>query len=353
MIVSRTLYDLTSNLDLVDGIGQRTCTFRFALINGATGEHLGDITPIYNANLTHNTQQMVKRQLTIPLGVVDTATIDVVNNRVAVFMILDGVEYPLGRYVFTGSTKQFFFNGTLSNASLVDEMFIVAQPIESGISAAGLEIDTAIYKALQGLDVLISPIPLSEFESSDSWGSGTNRGQILDALSVSGDYFSPWFGNDTQLHYIRTFDPVSAEPDFNYDIGNQVMQAGIVESNNLLTSPNRILVVSNAPNDASAPVIGIADIPTTAPNSIANRGFVVTQVINLQLTSLTQARAVAQGLAQRATVYETVTLSTPPDPRHDSYDVIRWQGENWLELGWNMSLVEGGAMGHSLRKAYS
>jgi hypothetical protein len=52
-------------------------------------------------------------------------------------------------------------------------------------------------------------------------------------------------------------------------------------------------------------------------------------------------------------VFERVELSTPPDPRHDSHNVIRWQGENWLELAWSMPLVEGGEMRHVLRKAYT
>ena len=44
--------------------------------------------------------------------------------------------------------------------------------------------------------------------------------------------------------------------------------------------------------------------------------------------------------------------STIPDPRHDGYDVIRWQGFNWLELGWSLPMIEGSSMSHTLRKSY-
>ena len=49
----------------------------------------------------------------------------------------------------------------------------------------------------------------------------------------------------------------------------------------------------------------------------------------------------------------TTTLSTAPDPRHDGYDVIRWDGANWMELAWSMEMVDGGEMTHLLRKSYA
>jgi len=74
-------------------------------------------------------------------------------------------------------------------------------------------------------------------------------------------------------------------------------------------------------------------------------------VLDLQLSDNSQAQAVAQGLVNRQTIFERVSLTTAPDPRHDSYNVIRWQGSNWLELGWSMALVEGGTMNHLLRRS--
>ena len=120
-----------------------------------------------------------------------------------------------------------------------------------------------------------------------------------------------------------------------------------------MIAPNRFVVVSNATQDPQQAAVGIADVPITAPNSFANRGFYIQKTYDLQLTNSAQAAAVAQNLAQRQTVFERTVLVTAPDPRHDSYNVIRYQGDNWLELGWTMQLVEGGTMGHMLRKSYS
>ncbi len=125
-----------------------------------------------------------------------------------------------------------------------------------------------------------------------------------------------------------------------------------METDDLLTAPNRFIVISNVSSDSSAPVTASFDVPASAPHSIQNRGFVVAQVEDLQVPDPTQAMAVAKNLALRQTIFEQVTLTTAPDPRHDSYNVVWWQGEPWLELSWSMALVEGGAMNHLLRKAY-
>jgi hypothetical protein len=339
-------------LDLDPWVGQRQANFRFQLINGITGEQKGDIHPIRTASLSHDTSRTIKRQLSIDLGVADTVTVNPLTDRILVYMVFpSGVEYPLGQYMFTDVSRATWTSGQLGSMVLNDEMFLVDQQIEEGINGVGANMSSLIVEVLDGLPVTFQ-IEVSPFSSAEAWTIGTSRGQILEALAVSGDYFSPWFGNDGNLHFIRTFDPASKMPDFDWDVGNKVIRNSVIETDDLLTAPNRIIVVSNAADDPSEKVVATADIPSTAPNSIANRGFVIPEVLNLQLSNQAQASAVASGIAQRMTVFERTGITTAPDPRHDSYNVIQWQGEKWLELAWTLPLVEGAAMSHLLRKAY-
>jgi hypothetical protein len=347
-----TTLPFNSYFDLDPWVGQRSATFRFHRVNGLTGENLGDITPLRGANLSHDTSRTIKRTLSMNLGVTDTAAIDPLVDRIDVFMDLaDGTEWPLGRYMFTDDSAQRFTSGRLANVSLNDEMFLVDQEITAGFNASNLGVTSAIQALLEDLPVSLT-VAASPFLASQSWGQGTDRGSIVEALAVTGDYFSPWFGNDKIMHFIRTFNPAMVVPQFDYDAGNQVVRTGIVESSNLLTAPNRFIVISNT-NAGESPIVGVADVPQNAPHSFANRGFYITKTVNLQLNDSTQASVVAEGLATRQTVFETTSLTTPPDPRHDSYDVINWMGSLWLELGWTMQLTEGGAMNHVLRKAYT
>ena len=340
-------------LDLEPWVGQRQASFRFELTNGITGEKLGDITPIRTAVLTHDTGRTIKRQLNIDLGVRDMANVNTLTDRVSPFMVFPGgAEYALGRYMFTDASRIVTTSGRLGNLVLNDEMFLVDQQIELGIQGTGKGIPALIREVLGDLPVVFSIEP-SPYTSSENWGIGSNRGQILESLSVSGDYFSPWFSNANVLKFVRTFNPADEIPDFNWDTGNKVIRAGIVESDDLLTAPNRFIVISNAADDPATELVARADVPTTAPNSIANRGFVIAHVEDLQLTNSAQATAVVNGIAQRMTTFERISISTAPDPRHDSYNIINWQDEHWLELAWTMPLVEGQAMSHLLRKSYS
>lgn len=165
---------------------------------------------------------------------------------------------------------------------------------------------------------------------------------------------SPWFDNTNVMRFIRSFDPATAIPTFDFDSGNKVMRdPPPIETDDLLGAANRFVVVSNGSTVTTSPIVGSYDVPSSAPHSIANRGFVISKTIDRQVEDVGQAQAIAANLGQRQTIFERVELTTAPDPRHDSYDVILWQGEKWLETAWSLPLIEGGKMRHTARKTYS
>lgn len=356
-------------LDLEPWVGQRRCTFRFLRTNAVSGEVLGEINPLRGAQLTHETGRTIKRQLTMQLGVTDTAAVNPVSDRVEPFMVFpNGTEYPLGRYMFTDASRQVFTSGKLGQMTLSDEMFMVDQPMSVGVGPQ--QVNNSIYSSVSKTilkvldDMEVQPrvsIAPSDFNTTQAWGQGTSRGSILNDLAVSGDLLSPWFDNQNILRFIRVFDPGVKIPDFDYDSGNQVIAAGIAETDDLLNTPNNFLVVSNNSGDGSndsggsisSPVFSSFKVPDQLPYSAKNRGFLITKTETLPVVNDSQAAAIARAMAIRSQAYETVTLSTAPDPRHDSYNVIFWQGSNWLELGWAMTLVEGAPMSHTMRRAYS
>jgi hypothetical protein len=64
------------------------------------------------------------------LGTMDSALINVITDRILVYMVFpNGTTYPLGRYMFTDSSEEFFTSGTLAHVVLNDEMFFVDQQI--------------------------------------------------------------------------------------------------------------------------------------------------------------------------------------------------------------------------------
>lgn len=339
-------------LDLTDGYGQRSETFRFELVNGASGIRLGTVTPLRTGSLSHDIGRTVKRSLTLTLGVADTAAINPVSDRLDVYAVINGTEYPLGRYVFTDASSQRWTSGSIGNMSLVDEMFIIDQELETGYSARSRGVGFAIQEVLADFAYTKS-IAASPYISAEAWAAGTRRGQVLATLATTGDYFTPWFTNDRVLTFIRSFDPATQVPAFDFDAGNQVLRAGIVESNDLLSAPNRFVVISNAATDGQIPATGSVDVPASAPHSIQNRGFVIPKIVDLQVTDRYQATAIAKSLSIQESPLEYVNIGTALDPRHDAYDVIFWDGQLWLEVAWSIQLTPGGVMSHTLQKVYS
>lgn len=373
-----TNFDFDPLLDLAPWVGQRQCTYRFRRINAVTGRDMGDITPVRSgARLSHDTSRLVKRQLVLSLGVADTAAVNPIQDRILPFMVFpNGQEYPLGRFCFTQQSEQVFTSGNLSNIVLNDEMAIVNQQITSSIDAASLALtaspgapqdigSSAIGIANRGSAISrVVAILLAEFDIqaevepspfvvNQAWGPGTTRGQIIENLALAGDYFSPWLDNNGIMQFIRAFNPAKAIPDFDWDAGKQVMRSSLVRESDVLTAPNRYVVISNSSATPNKAVFGSADVPNNAPNSFENRGFYIPQVIDTQALTTPQCQAIAENLVQRSSIYETFSVDTAPDPRHDGYNVIKWQGAVWLETAWSMTLSEGQPMNHKLRRAYT
>jgi hypothetical protein len=349
-----------STLDLPPYVGQRSATFRFGLINIVTGEILDDLNPLSTpaAEVSHDTSRTIKRQLTMSLGVDDTARVDIVQHRVLPFMVIDGTEYPLGQYRFSDSTQLVFTQGSISSVILLDEMSRVDQPIESAVTPAThigyIGITSLMRKILNPLGVDYD-IESTNITTSSTWQIGTNRGGVLEDLSLEGGFFSPWFNNDGRLQFILAFDPADALIDFDWDENQVVHRDSITKTNDLLSAPNRFIVISNSTNSetqSSVSMVGVYDVPDSAPWSIANRGFVVPQIVERSVDSPLLAQLLASTIGKRQLVFERYELTTAPDPRHDSYDVIMWQGERWLELAWTLTCKEGEPMRHVLRKAF-
>lgn len=345
---------IVASLDFDDSIGIRTATFRFRLFNAVSGENLGDLTPyIQGATLSHDTRRSVKREMSFNLGVVDAEAINPLTDRVEVSMLLGGESYPLGRYMFTDDLETVSTGGDQASVQLVDEMFIVDQPLEASFgNVADITVMELVLQLLEGLPLEIDLEP-SPFNGSLAAFAGSRRGGVLATLAQQGGYETPWMDNHGTFRMIRTVDAAVAVPAFDYDTRHQIYRDTISRSTDILNAPNRFTVISNSSDAIAAPIVGTYEVPPSAPHSIASRGFVLPSVSDLQADSIQQADAMARTIGLRFTATETVTFSTPPDPRHDSYDVVVFEGSQWLEIAWSMSLTEGGDMNHTLTKAYT
>lgn len=343
----------TAELDLEACIGQRQATFRFDLFNGVTGENLGRVYPDADraATLTHDTSRTIKRDLRLTLDPADASEINVITDRIAPSMLLAGRIWPLGRFMFTSEVDMVSTGGNDASLVLMDEMWLVDQEITAGFSSSA-SVDLAARQLVDGLPLVGAEFEPSPYPAVGGWRVGSRRGQILNTLALIGDYETPWLANDGLMRMVRTVDPADAIPAITWDDTALVYADKVSDTDNLVEAPNRFVVVGNGTASSAAEIVGVYDVPPSAPHSIAARGFVLQQTYDVGVGTQAQATAAARGIGLRQTIIAQLDTATPPDPRHDSYDVIRWNGVNWLETAWSMELVEGGDMAHTLRRGF-
>src|SRR5262245_11442152 len=185
-------YADAATLNLDESIGQRAATWTFTLINGVSGQILGELTPIRQpATIDHDVTRVIKRSLRMALGVADAAAIDPITDRVLPYMQVGGYAYPLGRYMFSDPTTLTSTGGDRGMVTLMDEMFICDQQLEHGFGITG-PADHAVLDLVAGLPLVRVSVEATPYPAVGGWAAGNTRGQVLGSLALLGDFETPW-----------------------------------------------------------------------------------------------------------------------------------------------------------------
>lgn len=338
---------------------QRTGTFRFDVLDqnlNDAGEL--DVSAASTPTIDNDTDRDIKR--TLSGLVLSAATANAINpqrDRVRVSYVLSsGVRRSMGVFVFTDNSRQRNSWGSVPAPQMSDLGVALKQPAAETFSVApGTFYVDAIAAALLvvGVEAVIEPSDSrTSGTTAQGWPAGTDWLEILNALASSAGFASPYFDNAGVLRF-RSL-PDVAVTDLSYTLGptSRVIDGSIVESDSSLDAPNRYLAIDTTNTDA--PVVGIFDVPDSAPHSAVNIGYVRTQRIDAQgagTPEQCEAIAVARYRADRQ--YEWITFASPPDPRHDTYQTVRFDGVVFRETGWKLPCSEGAAMEHELRRTYT
>lgn len=341
--------------------GQRQATFRFDVLNQA-GTVIGTIHPDVDSppKIENNVNRTIKRTMdNFNLNAEQAAAVDTIADRIKPYMLVAGAgpdDYPLGLFLFGGADRTRHSYGLPLSASLVDFTYVLDQPVETTVAyPAGAGIAAALadqYAAAGITDYTIDPVT-TVFGSPVVWPAGTSRFAIMAEMAGMAGCFSPYFDNAGAGRVRVVTDLALAPVDVAYGAGGRVFADTIVETDDLLSAPNRYIVIDTSATDS--PIVGYYDVPDSAPYSIAARGFVVATVLDvqgLQDGSSANARAEAEA-AQDSSTFKWASFDSAPDPRHDTFQIIEWLGDRYREQSWSMTLVDGAPMGHDLRRVYS
>lgn len=343
-----------------DGVRRRADDFRFDLYDGETDDLIGELHPDESRPpvVSNDTGRSVRRQLSsVHLPPAEMSAIALTDKLRPVMSLANGAEERLGTFVLADRGEVVSNRGTERDTTWHDRGTALNQETEHTIAfAKGANIVIAL------LGVLLEVIPVSDIadapESDAVLGAplqfppGTNRVTICDTLTDLLGWLPLFFNRDGLVQFLDAPDLETAAPTLSYQLGGRIYDGTVLLSDDLLTAANRFVVYETS---SRSTVTGSYEIPSTAPHSVANRGFVVPDVESAQgLGSTSAANKYAKSKALTGSkIYRWASFTGPADWRHGTWDVLGFLGETWLEIAWAITCRPGlPPMSHKLRRVY-
>lgn len=338
--------------DILDGLlPVRADSFEFELIDVA-GIHLGylDVGSDVAATMRFDTARTSFRTLSgVEVFRADLSQIDVEHERLKVTMILqNGARFPLGILMFGQDNRAPASWGTKFTPELFDEVFLIDQDLDTTVSAP---IGASVYDLII---VLLAPfkyeilvdLPDVNVAAPLVFQVGSSRYAALKAAAGLLGCFAPYFDNEHRFRFKSARLSGDTTVDHTYRSGLRIIEEQMQLQNSSYKAPNRYIVANGDPVN---PVVGIYDLPPSAPHSAFSRdGRIVTTSRTAQGLLTTEAArqaAYVDAITDR-TSYGRITFAATADPRHDGFDTMDIIGTRYLETAWTLELVSGGLHTH-------
>lgn len=269
----------------------------------------------------------------------------------------DGVPRRMGVFTATSVPLRWLDSDVLAPVEpfLVDAGWYLYQP---SVEPLGAFLGDRLSKVLErvardaGVTRLVNQACGERCGQAMVQPPGTSPGEFMEGVALLAGFAPPWFDRDGVLQ-LGPYPEVTDGPDVVYRT-QDVIQFSRITNQNLLEAPNVFVV--RASDATLGSIVGEAEVPSSAPHSVANRGGRrVVSVINEQgLLSTAQANRVARSLAQAsATSYETVEFQTLANTLHDGFTLVEYQGVLYREASWMLDFGFDGrwTMSHQLERA--
>ncbi len=352
---------MATEAQILDGlVAQRVETYWFDLLDKAN-TRIGSIYPERTVTLANDSSQGIKRRLTgFKLTPSDASSVNPLAMRVQAWARIGSTSAPrsLGIFLWADHLKHRMRHGLTAEGSLGDQGIVLSVPlIASRTITSGTLVTDAITSLLNeagiySIEMDASTATVGAPMTYQGGQSGITYAKVLGDLANIGGFLSPYFLSSGVCRVRTQPDLTTITPTLIYNDGGRVFADSIVESNDLLTAPNRYRAVDTAAT--SAEIVGDYALPSSYPHAYDNIGIYKTKRIEATgLGNNDAAAAYAQAFAlQDPKAYETVSFSSPNDPRHETFDAITFRGDTYLELSWSMPLAPGGPMSHTAKRLF-
>lgn len=320
---------------------------------------IGTVKPDIEASvpeITNNINRTIKRTLDgMVLLPADFASVDRLTDRLKVWGTINGVEKPLGVFMWTDAAGSRHSWGVVGNATLVDLNGVLDQPIGRPVGfAEGTSVDNTIRDLALEVGIIQFNLAVTGklLTSAMNFSSDVSRASIMAQLAGTAGLYSPYFDSSGSLTTKTPPSLSSATLSYSESDGN-IHADTILETNDLLSAPNRWVCEVTGANDA--PIWSAYDVPASAPHSYANRGFYIVRTVQAGqgVDSVDECYEIAKAAAlAEDDTYEWVEFDSMPSHSHDTFDVVKYRGTAYREQEWRLPLKAGVVMHHSLRRHY-
>lgn len=257
----------------------------------------------------------------------------------------DGSRYNLGVFMLSSPVRRVGSLHTFMDATLLDQGWALDQPMTRsyGLWANG-SIHAALVELAEEAGITQHEIAYTDETTAGggplNWPIGTIRLRIMRALCELAGFLPPYFDNDGTLVVRPPGDPNAGQQlTYRLDSTSRIFDGTVAERDNVVDAPNVYVVVGLSPGRSE--IVGRQEIDPRLPHSIPNRGGLeVPDVHRIQgVASTQQAQRIAQARAARDPFQlAAAEFSAAPDPRHDVFDLVEYDGDVWLEDRWTLTL---------------
>lgn len=282
----------------------------------------------------------------------DRENLDFSSVRVVPYLVLDGVRHEMSTFAFVEDIEQrgVVLNpndpskpSNVTNVALADESTTLIrntgrpETLNAGFNPTA-ELERMVLEA--GMRVSTEANASANTQTVTWDGQATVLSKVKQLAELAG-HQTPWLDNFGVIRSVlasRVFGPV-------LELGTDLFPAEaslVTVTNNYLTIPNRVIVTSNASPDFQ--VIGIWNAPASWPSSAAQRGYVRTELVEVQgVYSNTDAEKVAATIGQRLSARK-LTMDIMPTHLLDGPRVLRYDDALWTVKSWSMGTAAGSAL---------
>lgn len=349
----------TDLLDLRD-IGQRGESARFELLT-PTLAYVADLHPDRGSVVTvsNDCDAGIKRTASgLRLVGDDVDLVDPDYHRVRISLTLhDGSEHHEGVFLFGKYDEYISTRGNFVSTALLDQGLMLDQAMRSsyGLAPAALVSDALKFLATD------ARVPSFEIEDSArtigpapvAWDKGTSRLEIMTHLCKLAGFLPPYFDNDGTLR-CRAGDVSPGAATIRYTPGptSRIYVDTPVTSFDPWRVASHYVRTNTSTTDNE--ISGEFVVPSDSPFSEDQRGFKVVDfgdAAGADDTDACVAAAQADYIADLNSP-EPLEFDGAPDPRHDTFDIVEFDGTLYRETSWSLALAPGGPHHHVLTRLY-